>query len=377
MVSAWVEGHVSADGAAAGRSLDPRDGLSTIAMRSDLTPAGAVPYPAHVARTEDPVGGIESLTRRNRRQRDPRLERRLVRTRHEAFTAVRGDPGRATWPPEVDDPFPDLHGAPPEISAGELDVTTLGGGILHHGCVLVRGLLDPDTAARFVDGIDRAFAAHDRYRAGEGPSPDGWWAPFRSADGWPSFPAPRRAYVRQAGGILLADSPRLLFEVLEAFEAAGLRSAITEYLGERPAIAADKSTLRRVTPDKMPSWHQDGSFLGDGVRTVNTWVALTPCGGEAPAPGLDIVPRRLDALARAGAPGARVAIEVLDDDVAAVADGAPILRPVFEPGDALLFDELFLHRTATSPGMTDARYAIESWSFAPSSFPPEYFPLVW
>src|SRR5690606_14263872 len=73
----------------------------------------------------------------------------------------------------------------------------------------------------------------------------------------------------------------------------------------------------------------------------------------------------------------RVAIEVLDDDVAAVADGAPILRPVFEPGDALLFDELFLHRTATSPGVTDARYAIESWSFAPSPFPPEYFPLVW
>ncbi len=29
----------------------------------------------------------------------------------------------------------------------------------------------------------------------------------------------------------------------------------------------------------------------------------------------------------------------------------PILRPIFEPGDALLFDELFLHKTASDPAM--------------------------
>ena len=59
-----------------------------------------------------------------------------------------------------------------------------------------------------------------------------------------------------------------------------------------------------------------------------------------------------------------------------VADGAPILRPVFGPGDALLFDNMFLHRTAADPAMTQTRYAIESWFFAPSRYPHDQVPLV-
>ena len=39
------------------------------------------------------------------------------------------------------------------------------------------------------------------------------------------------------------------------------------------------------------------------------------------------------------------------------------MRPVFAPGDALLFDELLLHRTAAA-ARTQDRYAIESWFFA-------------
>jgi hypothetical protein len=54
----------------------------------------------------------------------------------------------------------------------------------------------------------------------------------------------------------------------------------------------------------------------------------------------------------------------------------PILRPVFEPGDALLFDELFLHKTASDPRMRRPRYAIESWFFGASAFPENYVPLA-
>ena len=52
------------------------------------------------------------------------------------------------------------------------------------------------------------------------------------------------------------------------------------------------------------------------------------------------------------------------------------MRPIFEPGDALLFDERFLHRTAVEPEMTRERYAIESWFFAPSHYPGDQIPLV-
>ena len=55
---------------------------------------------------------------------------------------------------------------------------------------------------------------------------------------------------------------------------------------------------------------------------------------------------------------------------------AGIVRPVFEPGDVLLFDELFLHATATDPAMRLPRYAVECWFFGPSSYPDGYAPLA-
>ena len=53
------------------------------------------------------------------------------------------------------------------------------------------------------------------------------------------------------------------------------------------------------------------------------------------------------------------------------------MRPVFGPGDALLFDHLFLHRTAISPTMTRPRHAMETWFFAPSTYPDGQIPLVY
>ncbi len=54
----------------------------------------------------------------------------------------------------------------------------------------------------------------------------------------------------------------------------------------------------------------------------------------------------------------------------------PIVRPIFEPGDALFFDELFLHKTGSDPSMPKPRYAIENWFFGGSAFPREYGPLA-
>jgi len=52
-----------------------------------------------------------------------------------------------------------------------------------------------------------------------------------------------------------------------------------------------------------------------------------------------------------------------------------IVKPIFEPGDAMLFDDKFLHSTAADPAMPNHRYAIESWFFGPSGFPDRYVPL--
>jgi hypothetical protein len=149
---------------------------------------------------------------------------------------------------------------------------------------------------------------------------------------------------------------------------------IAGYLGERPALAVDKCTLRKVPLDTSTDWHQDGAFLGSGIRTVNLWVALTRCGEDAP--GLDIVPARLDGIVETGTEGATFQWSVGQGVVDKVATAAPVRRPVFEPGDALFFDDLFLHRTAIDAAMTHERHAIESWFFAPSVYPEKYVPMV-
>jgi hypothetical protein len=166
----------------------------------------------------------------------------------------------------------------------------------------------------------------------------------------------------------------MLFELFETFDAVGLSSLISEYLGERPAVAVDKCTFRRVGPGASTDWHQDGSFLGTGIRTVNVWICLSECGRDAP--GLDIVPARLAGLVETGTEGAIFDWAVGPGVVERVSAATPVERPVFEPGDVLFFDDLFLHRTATDPAMTRQRYAIETWFFAPSAYPEQYVPLV-
>ncbi len=162
---------------------------------------------------------------------------------------------------------------------------------------------------------------------------------------------------------------------MEAFEAGNLRVPITEYLGERPALTIDKCTLRRVPLGLSGAdWHQDGRFFGEDMRTVNVWMSLSPCGGDRPSPGLDLIPRRINEIVQTGDNGSIFYWTVGNDLVES--QGMVVERPIFDPGDALLFDEYLLHRTAIDPGMTEERYAVETWFFAPSAYPDKYPPIL-
>ncbi len=84
------------------------------------------------------------------------------------------------------------------------------------------------------------------------------------------------------------------------------------------------------------------------VRSLNLWLALSRCGDVAP--GLDIVPRRLDEFVGHRRPTRRCSrYQVSQRKAEEAAGDTPIVRPVFEPGDALFFDELFLHQTGVRP----------------------------
>lgn len=315
---------------------------------------------------------IDELMQRNRARRDVEVERRLVRARNEAVRELNGETPPRAGPATRSDGVPIRQGIP-VIPAERMDAAGVSAAIRSHGCVHVPGFVSRSRADRLAGGIDRTFAAHDsRDGASSETGDDGWYEPFR-LPGWK--PGVGRQWNRDSDAIWAADSPRFMFELSETFEEVGLRPMLTEYLGQRPVLSVNKSVLRRVSPlTAGADWHQDGAFMGKDIRSLNVWLTLTPCGREAP--GMDIVPRRLDDIVETGTEGANFDWSVAPAAVDGVAGEAGVTRPLFEAGDALLFDHLFLHRTASDPAMTRDRYAIETWFFAPSAYPSEHVPLV-
>ena len=180
-----------------------------------------------------------------------------------------------------------------------------------------------------------------------------------------------RPWIKDGGGVLAADSPLLLSRMLESFEQAELPALVQGYLGEQPLLSVHKTTLRKAEPTVGGAWHQDGAFMG-GARALNLWLSLSRCGDDAP--GLDLVPRRLEEIVVEH--DAMLDVELTRAKAREAAGDVPIVRPLFEPGDALLFDEMFLHQTASDPSMSKPRFAIESWFFGGSAFPPGYAPLA-
>ncbi len=315
---------------------------------------------------------IRELMERNRAKQDVALEREIVRTRHEAFAELLehdeavagGNGGGGSGEARIEQGIP-------VIDAADLGPAVARTAIEGHGCVHVRGLLDAEQSQRLAEGIDLAFAGYDGEAGDRDASP--WYHPFAPSAGYKLGGG--RKWNRAGGAIWAADSPRMMFELLDAYERAGLREVIGSYLGERPAMSMNKSVLRRVPPDTQGAdWHQDGAFLGSEIRSLNVWVALSDCGRDAP--GMEIVPKRLDEIAETGTAGANFDWSVGTAVVERVAAPEGTVTPEFRAGDALLFDHMNLHRTAADPSMTRSRYAIETWFFAPSVYPEKQVPLV-
>jgi hypothetical protein len=331
------------------------------------------------------LDAIDLLTEANRQERDTAIELRLVELRNAAYAELDRSPTGSPWPDDEARPRSGDEALPP-IDRGELTAGGVRDSILRYGCAYVPGLIPKEDVDRLVDGIDRAFEGCDRQSergwsretAGDDPAADmataPWYVRFEGVEGMP-IKGETRKFVREGGGVWTVESPQTMFEFLEVLERAGLRPLITDYLGERPALTLKKSTLRCTHPLPFADWHQDGAFLGEGIRTINLWLSLSHCGDDAP--GLDLLPRRLDQIVETGSGGAIFPWSVGPGTVEEAAEGVPVIRPLFEPGDALLFDEMFLHRTATDETMTRNRYAIETWFFAPSVYPGDQIPFVW
>ena len=312
------------------------------------------------------------------------IESRLIELRHEALFHLRPKSSLPSWPPAAPNLFPEVLGIP-EVDRSELTVDKLRSAIFNNGSLIVRNLISTNEAQSAVADIETTFEKYDAAMVGQ-PLEDSapWFVPFMSSNNlgttefsaWSPDDRGSRHWVREGGGILAADSPRSFAHLVALLEKNSVLPMIEGYLGERPALSVKKTTLRRVpsTLDTANGWHQDGAFLGDGIRTINLWIALTDCGIDAPT--MDMVPRRLHEIVPTGTHGAAfdwsVSREIVDENSG---DLGPV-RLQFKAGDAILFDEMNLHCTAIAPGMTKDRFAIEAWFFAPSCYPMNQLPVM-
>ncbi len=330
----------------------------------------AEPVGAAAPTLDELLSEIDELIAAEHAGADIQRERRILELRNLAGVTRLLDAHDLPAHPEPEfDRLPEGHPLP-EIAAGEVTPGLLRAGILRDGCLLVRGLLDRDAALAFAARIDRAFTERDRHDAGE-PHDESLYSEFAPDPRFGLTLVPR-AWIKAGGGVLAADSPRLAVEMIELFRGARLPDLVHAYLGEAPLISVEKSTLRKASPEVPGGWHQDGKFMGD-VRALNLWVSLSRCGDEAP--GLDIVPRRLDEHVLTNTDEAHLDYMVSQRMAEEAAGDKGVVRPIFEPGDAVLFDELMLHKTGSDPSMPKPRFAIENWFFGASAFPADYAPL--
>jgi len=330
---------------------------------------GATALAEPPATIEGLLAEIKRLTEANRSGRDREIERRLLALRHLAGVRLTESDAAAEYPAADYASLPNGGGLP-EFAPADLTPGLLRAGILRDGCVLVRGLVDREAALALAAQIDRVFEARAAFEAGSRSAP-GYYEEFDPPETRFQV-ASVRPWIRDGGGVLAGDSPMVAYEMLELFASAGLTRLVGDYLGEPPLLSVHKTTLRKAEPVPGGAWHQDGAFMGE-VRALNLWLSLSRCGDVAP--GLDILPRRVEEVVIDH--DVMLDVELTRRKAEEAAGDTPIIRPIFEPGDALFFDELFLHQTASDPStMTKPRFAVESWFFGGSAFPADYAPLA-
>lgn len=317
---------------------------------------------------------IDVVTRANRAAPDPALEAALVQLRHDAWPEIAHGPSPELPEPPADTAFDPTVSGLPEVGAEGFTAATVRAALEQRGALIVRGLLAPEWCTRLHDGIDRSWEAITRYRRTQ-EFDEAWFQPIdTSAYG---LTMTERQWGIAGGTSFVPDSPRLLFGLLEAFDTARVREVATDYFGESPALSLMKIAHRRLPPTATGGWHQDAAVYGETARTLNVWLPVSRCGDVAP--GLDVWPHPLDSIVPTVGTEGVAEFTADPQQVAAMMRDRPPVRPVFDAGDAVIFDQWLLHQTGASPDYTERRYGFECWLFAASTYPDpnRFIPLVY
>lgn len=315
---------------------------------------------------------IATLREANRKQPNPALERAVVDLLLQNRSTGNAAPAQAAAENSADahtSRFRD--GTIPEVPASEFSVDVLREAIDSTGYLIVRDFFDNTDTAEVRACIDAALNARVEAETAGGDDNNAWYYPS------PHFPGTHKAFAKlkknqdysRTGSIMVIDSPRGSFRVLEMYRKYGLKKLLDAYFGEPAVLATRKWVFRLVEPRDLGhgiggGWHQDGRFMGEGIRALNMWVALSECGEGTDSPGITLLPKRITEILETGTRGANIDWVVPGALVEELNEDSPIVNPHFNAGDALFFDHYSLHRSGHEPGLTRNRYALESWFYA-------------
>lgn len=331
---------------------------------------------AEAAQKGDYASAIDILLSANRENGSGQIERELLNYRIRG--AENRDTTQVSWNTEHDGRFDTVSGLP-EIPREALSVDALRAGILGKGGLIVRGLLDEPRIEEARQCISNALQARMDAAEADSASQNPWYQRPESVAGGPvQFGSIGKNQYTNTGSVWAVDSPPAAFSLIELYKDLGLPELLQGYFGEEALLSVRKWVLRCVPPNNgaESGWHQDGQFMGDNIRTVNLWIALSDCGEGADAPGIDIVADNTREIYETGTRGAVFDWTVGQGLVDEIGKTHPLQRPRFQPGDAVFFDHFNLHRTGFGLHDSNLRYAVESWFFASSLAPEKQQPLL-
>ena len=287
---------------------------------------------------------IDELTARNLESRDPELERRIRHLRHLAgmrlLDEAPADPITCPPPREALKSSRSCRRCRRRSSTRR---SFCGRRSSTGGCLLVRG---PDAARR---GASPRRRDRPRLRGPQGAPggrtpPPGYYEEIAPEPGF-SVIEPRSG--SRTGGACSPSTPRGAVRLPQRLREGRPAEVIADYLGERPALSARSPPCASRPPTCPANGTRTARFLGDVRAHERLALAVSlrrrrpGTRPRSPAASIDFVARGARMRSSTGPPPRSVAEE------AAGERGS--MRPIFEPGDALLFDDLFLHQTAADP----------------------------
>lgn len=277
-------------------------------------------------------------------------------------------------------PLETSHHDIPEVAAEQFDASQLREALAKHGALIVRNFFDQTSMETLIYCANRVIDSCEDPDAEKNLQASTFFNPPQNLRSiMPNKDRElgnTRNFHRESGSAMCIEAPSVAESLLKLYEQYGLKELLTEYLGEKPCLSVKKWVLRRSKlPVAEAGWHQDGAFMGRHINSVNMWIPLNECGGTTGAPGMDLVPLRLNDIA--SAEGAQFDWSVSDSHVAGSYKGTGLVAPVFNAGDAFFFDHFYLHRTQYRTDFSKLRYAVETWFFGESHFPKNQIPLAW